>query len=341
VNPRADPVRLLSAVISMKSFVITKNDSGQRADKFLLKAVPDMPKSYMYRQIRKKNIKLNGGRCDIGKRLKENDVIELYINDCFFENSEREQDFLSAPAKLDIIYEDENIILTDKKPGLPVHSPDGEHTSDTLINRIKRYLYDKGEYSPENENSFAPALCNRIDRNTGGIVIAAKNAEALRLMNEKIKNREIEKRYLCVTVGVPPKKQALLTAYIEKDSKTNTVKVTNTKTPRNKTAVTEYKILRENGKNALLEVTLHTGRTHQIRAHMAHIGYPLLGDGKYGSNKINREFNSEQPLKIKAQALYSYKLKFAFKVSGGALEKLNGREFTVPEVWFSGVFDGG
>ena len=324
-----------TVIFTLKKFVINKNDGGQRVDKFLSKAVPNMPQSYMYRQIRKKRIKLNGGRCAISDRLSENDILELYINDEFFDvSSDDAFDFLFASAKLDIVFEDENILLADKKPGLLSHGACGSDTdktqsSDTLINRIKRYLYEKGEYHPDTENSFAPALCNRIDRNTGGIVIAAKNAESLRILNDKIKLREVEKRYLCVTAGIPPKKSDIITAYIEKDRSKNTVTISDKKTPRNKTAVTEYSVLRDNGRLALVEVNLLTGRTHQIRAHMAHIGCPLLGDGKYGDSRINREH------KMKSQALYSYKLKFDFKTSGGILEYLKGREFTAEKIWFS------
>ncbi len=313
----------------MKEFIINKNDSGQRVDKFIAKAVPKLPKSMMYKYIRTKRIKLNSKRCEISTRLAEGDVMQLYINDEFFEQSRQKLSFLGAPNEPFMIYEDENIIICDKPSGLVVHD-DESGSDDTLINRVLRCLYERGEFDPYRENSFAPALCNRIDRNTQGLVICAKNAGSLRIMNEIIKNREIEKQYLCVCIGVPENKQAELKAFCVRDMKEKAVKVSDRPLPGGKTMVTRYKVIGENKELglSLLKVHLVTGRTHQIRAHMAHIGCPLLGDGKYGINKLNREYN------VKTQALCSYSLRFVFNSDKGPLSYLSGMTFKAGEPWF-------
>lgn len=316
----------------MRSFTIAKNDADKRLDKFITKAAPMLPKNLMYKYIRLKRIKVNGKKSDISAKLLVGDVVEMYINDEFFEAAQDKYDFLKAPKSLDIIYEDENILLLNKKAGVLSHPDEGEYV-DTLITRVQRYLYEKGEYDPKAENSFAPALANRIDRNTGGIVIAAKNAESLRILNEKIKNRELEKRYLCVVVGSPKESHATLTAYMVKDEKKNKVRVYSKPFEGGKTMITEYTVLEKRNGLSLVEVILHTGRTHQIRAHFAHIGCPLLGDGKYGTNDINKKFGG-----YKKQLLYSYKLKFDFKKDAVSLAYLNGKIFEADDVWFRDEF---
>lgn len=318
----------------MKSFTINQNDAAQRLDKFVTKTVPLLPQGLMYKYIRLKRIKVNGKRAEISTRLQMGDLVEMYINDEFFEAAPDNYDFLRASTKLDIIYEDENIMLLDKKVGLLSHPDEGEYV-DTLITRVERYLYEKGEYDPKAENSFAPALANRIDRNTGGIVIAAKNAESLRILNQKIKDRELSKIYLCVAHGYFDKKQATLNAYLKKDEKKNKVQIFDTPQPDAKQIKTRYKVLDEKDNLSLVRVELLTGRTHQIRAHLAHMGHPLLGDGKYGTNKLNKEKG------YKKQCLYSYRLQFSFTTDAGILNYLNGRAFEAKDVWFERAFKDG
>lgn len=312
----------------MLKFEVGKNDAGMRMDKLLQKLMPTLPKSLMYKYIRMKKIKLNGKRTDIAFKPAVGDVIEAYIPDEFSAKPKPQYDFLTASDKLDIVYEDENILLVDKKQGVLVH-PDKNEYRDTLISRICHYLYKKGEYDPEVENSFTPALANRIDRNTGGIVIAAKNAAALKILCDKIKYRELDKRYLAVVHGVLKKKEALLEGYLYKNEDKNQVYLQNHKTAENKTVKTKYKVLKESNNLSLIEVELITGRTHQIRAHLASIGHPLLGDGKYGRLKDDKK------LGFNKQALYSYKLTFDFKTDAGILNYLNGKTFSADNVWFA------
>lgn len=318
----------------MRSFTIAKNDADKRLDKFISKAAPMLPKNLMYKYIRLKRIKVNGKKGDIALRLNEGDIVDMYINDEFFEATQDRYDFLKAPKSLDIIYEDENIILLNKKAGVLSHPDEGEYI-DTLITRVQRYLYEKGEYDPKNESSFAPALANRIDRNTGGIVIAAKNAQALRILNEKIKLREIDKRYLCIVIGCPKERNATLTSYMIKDENKNKVKVFKNPVEGSKTMITEYNVLDTKNGVSLVEVRLHTGRTHQIRAHFASIGCPLLGDGKYGTNELNKKYG-----RYKKQCLYSYKLGFDFTTDADILSYLKGKEFEAKDVWFRDAFYG-
>ena len=246
----------------MRELTIGKNDAGQRLDRFLSKALPLLPPALAQKYIRIKRVKVNGGRAQRDQRLSAGDVLQLYINDEFFDKPSEENLFLTLfKPHLTVLYEDEHLLLADKPQGMVVHADETEKVN-TLINHIQAYLYQKREWNPKWENAFTPALCNRIDRNTGGIVIAAKNAEALRIMDEKVKNREIEKIYLAAVVGTPRPAAGRLEGYLFKDAKNNQVYVYDAPRTGAKTAVTEYKTIASDGRLTLVECRLITGRTH-------------------------------------------------------------------------------
>lgn len=312
----------------MKEFTIGVNDSGQRLDKFLQKAVKKLPKSMMYKAIRTKNIKLNSKRCKPETMLCEGDVLRLFINDDFFSEDTKSVDksFLNAPNSLDILYEDENILVVNKSLELACHT-DNSNKMDTLIDRVKHYLYEKGDYNPSQEQSFTPALCNRLDKNTCGIVIAAKNAKSLREMNERIRLGEIKKLYLCLCAKNSKVNVGTGVAYHKKDSIENKVYISDVIKDGYKKIITKINRISEFGNNSLCEVELVTGRTHQIRAYLSHIGLPILGDSKYGISGINGG------RKFPYQALCAYKLRFEFE-GNGDLNYLKGREFELTDIWF-------
>ena len=315
----------------MKEIQIGSNDAGQRLDRFLAKAVPLLPASLAQKYIRIKRIKRNNAKTERDCRLQTGDVLQLYINDGFFDKPREDNAFLTvATPKISIVYEDEHILLVDKRPGQAVHPHDGAEYGRTLIDHIQAYLYQKREWRPKEEHSFTPALCNRIDRNTGGIVIAAKTAEALRILNQKIKDREMDKRYLAIVEGKLKLQAGSLKGYLFKDAKKNRVFVTDAPQSGAKSCQTNYKVLAFHNGLSLVECELITGRTHQIRAQFAHAGHPLLGDGKYG--KLDKRFDRNY------QALYSYKLTFQFTTDAGVLEYLNGKTFQVENVEFVGEY---
>ncbi len=308
----------------MREFVIGKNDAGQRLDRWLSKALPLLPAPLAQKYIRLKRVKVGGKGAKRDYRLAEGDVLQLYINDEFFDAPTEDNAFLSVfSPQLDVVYEDDQLIICNKRPGLLCHPDQGEYVS-TLITHIQAYLYQKKEWSPRWENAFAPALCNRIDRNTGGLVIAAKTAEALRIMNEKIKDREIAKFYLAVVVGRMSPPDGELSGFLLKDEKKKQVSVYQKPIPGGKSAHTRYRTLAVRDGLSLVECELLTGRTHQIRAQFADAGHPLLGDGKYGRREDNQKSGR------KGQALWSYKLVFDFPTDAGALDYLRGKVIEVP-----------
>lgn len=293
----------------MKKIEINSNDAGQRVDKFLIKYFKHLPPAMIYKWLRKKKIRLDGRHPKNEEFLAEGSVFEIYVNDEFFPPEKEVPKWLNLAQDIAVVYEDENIIICDKPSGLRAH--DGE---DSLINRILSYLYKKGEYNPLSENTFAPALCHRIDRNTSGLVIAAKNAKALRFFNEKIRQREIRKIYFLKTDTLPPQKEGVIKGFIKKDNAQNKVTFSENEGNGGQLAITAYKVT-EGG----IEAELLTGRTHQIRASFAHIGCPIRGDVKYGAKKNGK--NDFQELRAK-------KLIFDFNDSGD-FEYLRGRVFEV------------
>lgn len=291
----------------MLTFIINKNDSGQRADKFLLKA-SSAPASLIYKAFRKKDIKINRKWIKENYILAEGDELTAYISDEFA----KKEAHVFASSDIKIIYEDENIAVINKPKGLP-SQPDKAHR-DTLSERFKAYLIKSGVYEPLHENSFSPALCNRLDTNTSGLVIGAKNAAALREMNKAIRNRRVRKFYLCRTEGVPCPPSATLNSTISKDSAKNKSAVGN----GGKEISTTYRVLSSDGKTACVEIELHTGRSHQIRAQMAAIGHPLVGDGKYGAEE-----------KPEGQDLIAYRL--IFLTDSGLFSYLYNKEIKLEE----------
>jgi 23S rRNA pseudouridine955/2504/2580 synthase len=289
----------------MKKLVVGQNDAQQRLDKFLAKLLKDAPTGMIYKWIRKKRVKVNGKKQEISYMLKLGDELELYINDAFFAQNKAE---VKKSQPISVVYEDKNLIIVDKPSGIAVHGEDG-----CLLERIHYYLYKKGEFDPKAENTFSPALCNRIDKNTSGLVIAAKNAASLRIINEKLRNREIDKLYRCKVEGAVFPREGKIYGYTKKDEKQRKVYFYKKKVDGAKESLTYYRCLDDEGN---VEVKLITGRTHQIRASFASIGHPLVGDVKYGAKKNGKN---------DFQQLRAYKLEFNFTSPAGELDYLKGK----------------
>lgn len=317
----------------MREFTIGPNDAGQRLDRWLAKTLPLLPAPLAQKYIRIKRVKCNGKGAKRDTRLVQGDVLQLYINDEFFDTPTPENAFLSVfKPQLDIVYEDENLLLVNKRPGLVVH-PDEQEKVNTLLTHIQAYLYQKKEWNPRQENAFAPALCNRIDRNTGGIVIAAKNAETLRVMNQKIRDREVEKSYLCIILGAITPPAGRLEGYLLKDEAKKLVSVHKTPVPGGRTAVTLYQTLAQKNGLSLVACRLVTGRTHQIRAHLAYLGKPVLGDIKYGNRKMNERTGT------KTQALCAVRITFREIPEENTLHDLSGKVIKLKDPQIVKQFD--
>ncbi|MCX8128647.1 MAG: RluA family pseudouridine synthase [Clostridia bacterium] len=301
----------------MRSIVITEETSNKKIDKAIKELFPRMPASAMYKAFRKKDVKVNGVRVKDDYIVLLGDRLELYITDDILDGKG-----FSLNSGFSIVYEDVNLLIVNKEQGIPVH-PDKDQVSNTLIDLVQAYLKEKGEYSPHKSDSFPPSLCHRLDRNTGGLLIIAKNEKSLKVMLDKIKSKEVKKYYQCLVSGRMQKQEEELKAYLTKDERKSRVFIDDKRTRDSLEIVTRYRVLSYENNISKLEIELVTGRTHQIRAHLAHIGHPIIGDGKYGTNAINR------PLKAKFQALWAYKLKFSFCSDAGILNYLKGKTFEV------------
>lgn len=309
----------------MQRIIADHSDNQKRIDRFLADRFPRVPASTFFKAFRKRNIRVNGKRVRNDFCLQAGDVVEIYIPDSYLERDERNDRAVS----IEIPYEDEHILVAAKPQGIPVHQDANQE--ELVLDEYLQAMAAARQDGVALEPGF-PALCHRLDRNTGGLVILAKDPKTLEVMQDKFRNHEIRKYYLACTHGIPREKEAELTAYLKKDAESSHVKIYDNPVRGSSRVVTRYRIVKAAYPYALLEVELVTGKTHQIRAHLAWMGYPILGDGKYGINAVNRS------LGLKMQALFAYKLKFAFKKKSSHLDYLDGREITLPEIpWEDGV----
>ncbi len=315
----------------MKSFTAGPNEDGVRLSRFVEGVTHQMPRSLMYKAFRNKRIKVNGKRAEPDTRLAEGDVIELYINDEFFPAGAglpRPKPPRRQPP-VTVVYEDENFAVLYKPAHLLCHS---DRTGDAnLVDAFAAYLQAKGEYDPHAEQRFAPALCNRLDRGTEGLVLAAKTYAALRDLNGIIRDDLMKKEYLTITVGAPPAGRHI--AWLQHNEKTNKVRIHARAGDGYKQIITDVTVIRQAGPFALCRIGLVTGRTHQIRAHLAYLGHPVLGDSKYGNRKMNERTG------LKTQALCAQRLTFGHIPPENSLHYLSGRVIKLDKPEIVAQFD--
>lgn len=308
----------------MQELHVTANEAGQRLDKLLAKFLNQAPKSFLYKMMRKKNIVLNGKKCTGNEKLKQGDSIKLFFSDETIEKFSAGTYVTPKKEKINmlpIIYEDEQVLLMNKPVG--VLSQKAKDSDVSAVEILINYLIETNQLSKEQFRTFHPSICNRLDRNTSGILVAGKTLPALQEMNRLFKERTIAKYYRCLVKGRVIKNEDYIKGYLVKDQKTNKVSITKKKTEEGVPIETEYCVIQSNDEVSLLEVHLITGKTHQIRAHLASIGHPIIGDYKYGDKQINEMYRQEYGLK--SQLLHAYRLEMPS--SDGSLAYLNDKKF--------------
>nr|WP_300003175.1 RluA family pseudouridine synthase [Tissierella sp.] len=308
----------------MREIIINVNESDQRLDRFLKKYLANATTGFIYKMIRKKNIKLNEERAKPESMIFEGDKVQLYLAEETIIKFEAAQEEVKTDLKLDIIYEDDNIVLINKELGMLSHGRGGEF-EENVVDSLISYLIRKGDYVPRIEKTFTPSICNRLDRNTSGLIIGAKNYQSLKLINEALKALEIRRFYKTIVKG-EMKHASKEKAYLLKNEEKNRVEISSQDFEGSKEIITRVVPIDSRGGYSLLEVELVTGRTHQIRGHLSSLGYPLIGDRKYGNSVANKEF--KESYGIENQILHSYKVEFnGLKDS---MEYLNGKTFQAP-----------
>ncbi len=307
----------------MRSITVNKNEAGQRLDKLLSKYLNLAGKGFLYKMMRKKNIVLNGKKCDGSEKLSEGDEIKLFLADETIEKFSEVKVQKVKKTKLHIIYEDDHVLLINKPSGML--SQKAKEQDESLVEYLIDYLLDSGKLTKEDLRSFRPSVCNRLDRNTSGLVAAGCSLAGLQKLSAMFKDRSLHKYYLCVVSGSVREKKRI-EGFLKKDEKTNQVTISQKELPDSAPICTEYEPLMETGTYTLLKVTLITGRTHQIRAHLASIGHPIVGDAKYGNTRVNEE--AKRQYHIRSQMLHSWKL--VFPQMEEPLAHLSGKSFTAP-----------
>lgn len=306
----------------MQEIIVTANEAGQRLDKLLAKYLNEAPKSFLYKMMRKKNIVLNEKKATGNEKLVVGDRVKLFLSDETIKNFSKVQ-ITKTSQRLDIIYEDENVILVNKPVGMLSQKAEAKDVS--LVEHVITYLLETKQITETELRSFKPSICNRLDRNTSGIVVAGKSLAGLQKMGMHFKDRSLKKFYRCLVAGKVSKQQHIK-GFLYKDEMTNKVIVSAEEINNSLPIETEYRPLWSNGNVTLLEVHLITGRTHQIRAHLAAQGHPIIGDFKYGNRKMNEKF--KERYRLQSQLLHAYRLEMP--VCRDELENISEKQFTAP-----------